>query len=127
MTTEENRRLAEAAWTMLEKQDWDGLMELFSDDFVQEWPQSGERLLGKEKCIEVNRTYPGGLPQSEVRNVRADGNLATTEVALTYPDGSSWRGISIFEFRDGKITKEIDYFAQPFEAPAWRAHLVEKM
>ena len=81
MTTEENRQLAEAAWTMLE---------------------------------------------SEVRNVRADGNLATTEVALTYPEGSSWRGISIFEFRDGKITKEIDYFAQPFEAPAWRAHLVEK-
>jgi hypothetical protein len=29
------------------------------------------------------------------------------------------------EFRDGKIGRETRYYAEPFEAPAWRAQWVE--
>jgi hypothetical protein len=33
----------------------------------------------------------------------------------------------IVEFRDGKIWRDTRYYAQPFEAPEWRAQWVEHM
>ena len=35
-------------------------------------------------------------------------------------------GVSILELRDGKVVRETDYYAQPFQAPAWRAAWVER-
>jgi hypothetical protein len=34
--------------------------------------------------------------------------------------------VSVVEFRDGKVARETDYFAQPFQAPQWRAQWVER-
>src|SRR5262245_9212258 len=34
---------------------------------------------------------------------------------------------NVVEFRDGKIWRETRYYAQPFEAPAWRAQWVERL
>ena len=56
----------------------------------------------------------------------AAGDLAVLEVELTYADGGRYLGVSIIELRDGKVVKETDYYAQPFEAPAWRARWVER-
>ena len=61
------------------------------------------------------------------RRTVASGDLAVLEVGLEYADGSVYQGVSIMEFRDGKLVKETDYFAQPFEAPQWRAQWVERM
>jgi hypothetical protein len=49
------------------------------------------------------------------------------EVELTYADGSRYLGASIIELRDGKVLRETDYYAQPFQAPEWRAQWVERM
>jgi hypothetical protein len=54
------------------------------------------------------------------------GDLAGLEVELTYADGSRYLGVSVFELRDGKVVKETDYYAQPFQAPDWRAAWVER-
>jgi hypothetical protein len=59
--------------------------------------------------------------------VQSAGNLATLEVELRYADGSVYQGVSIMEVRDGKVAREIDYFAQPFEAPQWRAQWVRRI
>jgi ketosteroid isomerase-like protein len=42
-------------------------------------------------------------------------------------DGIPVSFVGIIEFRDGKIARMTEYFANPFEAPAWRADLVERM
>ena len=34
---------------------------------------------------------------------------------------------SVVEFRGGKIAKQTEYWASPFEAPGWRAQWVERM
>lgn len=73
----------------------------------------------------INQNYPG-FPKQSMGRVLAGGELATSEVTLDY-GGQVYKGISIFEFKDGKIVKETDYFAQPFEAPEWRAQWVERM
>jgi hypothetical protein len=109
----------------MKKQDWDAAGELLHDDFVQEWPQSGERIRGRDNSMAINRNYPG-FPAQTVRRAMAGGDLVTTEVVLDY-GGNIYHGVSIFEFRDDRIVKETDYFAQPFPAPAWRSQWVERM
>jgi hypothetical protein len=46
---------------------------------------------------------------------------------LSAADGSRYLGVCIFELRDGKVLRETDYYAQPFQAPEWRAQWAERM
>jgi ketosteroid isomerase-like protein len=125
MGAEENKQVVERLWQLAEKQDWEGAGALLHDDFVQEWPQSGERIRGRDNSMAVNKNYPG-FPTMTMRRALAGGDIVTTEVTLDY-GGQVYRGVSIFELRDGKILSETDYFAEPFEAPQWRAQWVERM
>jgi limonene-1,2-epoxide hydrolase len=120
-------RIAEAFWDALARSDWEAAAAMLHDDYVEEWPQSGERIVGRDDALAVNRNFPGGLPSMQVRRLVSDGDLAVLEVSLTYADGSIWQGVSIMELRDGAICKQTDYFAQPFEAPQWRAQWVTRM
>ena len=51
-------------------------------------------------------------------------NLWITEYVIIY-EGKRVYTVSIMEFRDGKVSRETQYFADPFTAPAWRAQCVE--
>lgn len=124
MGEQENRQTVERLWQLMEKQDWKAAGDLMSDDFVQEWPQSGERIRGRGNAMAINENYPG-FPKQTMGRILAGGNLVTSEVTLDY-GGQTYQAVSIFEFRDGKILRETDYFAQPFEAPGWRAQWVER-
>ncbi|HMG31630.1 MAG TPA: nuclear transport factor 2 family protein [Jiangellaceae bacterium] len=121
------RQVAEAVWKALAAGDWETASRYLHDDFVQEWPQSGERIVGRDNAVAINQNFPGGLPTMRFRRTLAGGDLAVLEVELTYADGSRYLGVSVIELRDGKAVKETDYFAQPFPAPEWRAQWVERM
>ncbi len=120
-------KLAQRYWDALGAGDWDAAGSLVHDDYVQEWPQSGERIVGRDNAIAINRDFPGGLPQMKIRRTVGDGELGVLEVELTYADGSHYLGVSVLEFRGGRIARETDYFAQAFPAPEWRAQWVERM
>jgi ketosteroid isomerase-like protein len=124
MGAEENRQAIERLWQLMEKQDWKAAGELLHDDFVQEWPQSGERIRGRDNSMAINQNYPG-FPTQTIGRILAAGDVVTSEVTLDY-GGQIYHGVSIFEFRDGKVAKETDYFAQPFKAPGWRSQWVER-
>lgn len=121
------RQVAEAVWKALAAGDWETASRYLHDDFVQEWPQSGERIVGRDNAIAINQNFPGGLPTMRFRRTLAGGDLAVLEIELTYADGSRYLGVSVIELHDGKVVKETDYFAQPFQAPQWRAQWVERM
>jgi ketosteroid isomerase-like protein len=127
MDERDARQVAEAVWRALGAGAWDAASGLLHDDFVQEWPQSGERIVGRDNAIAINQNFPGGLPTMRFRRTLAGGDLVVLEVELTYGDGSRYLGVSVIELRDGKVVKETDYFAQPFQAPQWRAQWVERM
>lgn len=127
MDTKEMRRTAETMWTALEEGDWDTAADQMHDDYVQEWPQSGERIVGGENATAINENYPGGVPRMTIRRTLAGGDLVVLEVGLEYADGSVYQAVSILEFKEGKVLRETDYFARPFEAPEWRAQWVERM
>jgi ketosteroid isomerase-like protein len=119
--------IADQVWRAIGAGDWETARALLHDDFVQEWPQSGERIVGRDDALAVNQNFPGGLPRMTMRRVLADGNLAVAEMGLEYADGSRFQSVSVFELRDGKIVRETDYFAEPFTPPGWRAQWVQRM
>jgi ketosteroid isomerase-like protein len=100
--------------------DEDGAHEVYREDAVLEFPQSGERFEGVANFREWRRGYPAKV-DLELRRVRGGGDAWTAEVAVRY-DGGPWNyGVSILEFDGDKIARETIYYAEPFEAPEWRA------
>lgn len=118
-----NRAALERMFTALEAQDWEAFVDDIADGFVQDWPQSGERITGRQHCLAIYRNYPGGSPSMTPRRITGEGDVWTVETSMRYGDRAV-HGIHIFEFRDGKIVHETDYWADPFDPPAWRSQWV---
>jgi SnoaL-like domain len=106
--------------------DFDTAVQAMTDDAVVEWPQSGERIVGQEACLTVYKNYPGGSPAYELRRITGGPDTFTVEAIGDY-SGKKVYLTSIVEFRDGKIARQTDYFADPFDAPSWRADWVQRM
>jgi ketosteroid isomerase-like protein len=98
--------------------------ELFRDDAVMDWPQSGEQVVGAENRRGIYGAFPQ-LPNITPRRMVSDGDLVVAEASLDY-GGPSYKTVFIFEFKDGKIAKETAYWSEAFEAPAWRSKWVKK-
>lgn len=115
-----NRAALERVFRGFESGDWEVAVADFSEDFAQEWPQSGERLTSKSACLAVYRGYPGGPPSISVTRISGEGDHWTVESEMHY-GAALVHAVGIFEFRDGKIVRETDYFSDPFDPPAWRS------
>lgn len=98
--------------------------ELFHEDAVMDWPQSGEQVVGGNNRRAVYGAFPQ-LPTVTVRRLMASGDLVIAEAALDYA-GPIYHSVFIFEFRDGKIARETSYWAEPFDAPEWRSQWVTR-
>lgn len=114
-----NRRTVQELVDGLNVKRVDVMDEVFHDDAVMDWPQSGERIEGAANRREVYSRMPG-LPSIAPRRMLSSGDLVVLEADLDYGSGIT-NTVFIFEMRDGKIARETAYWAQPFEAPAWRA------
>ncbi len=90
-----------------------------TDDVVEVYPQSGERIEGRDRQRAFHEAFPNP-PTFTVRTVRRDGDLAVVEVDERSADGTVWNDVWIFELRDGKVASMTGYFGQPFAAPEWR-------
>lgn len=128
----DTREMAAAFESVLRTGDFGKMQELTNtyatDDFVQEWPQSGERLT-KEAGLRLGESYSelsGTSPKFTYKRMLGGGDVFVIEGTIDYGDGVPVSYVGIGELRDGKVAKMTEYFANPFEAPAWRAEYVEK-
>ncbi|MFI2565318.1 nuclear transport factor 2 family protein [Paenarthrobacter sp. NPDC018779] len=97
--------------------------ELFHDDAIMHWPQSGEVVRGAENRRGIYNAFPQ-LPTITPRRMTSGGDLVVAEALLDYA-GPQYETVFIFEFRDGKIAKETAYWSEAFEAPEWRSAWVD--
>ena len=130
----DNRATVEQFIQAMMTNDVEAQDRLLADDFVEEYPQSGERIRGKDNRRAIIENYPGGTPKEtsstgpapKAPAITGAGDQFTVTGQITYPNGETWQLVSLVELRDGKINRITDYFAAPFEAPAWRTPYVEK-
>jgi ketosteroid isomerase-like protein len=125
VSEQQNRDALERYIEALERQDPSAIADLVHDDYVEEYPQSGERIRGKQNARSILQNYPG-LPNLIDHSYVLSGDLGVMKLTLDY-DGQRIYACEIMDFEDGKVKRARAYFAEPFEAPEWRAQWVERM
>jgi hypothetical protein len=125
------------------------LADVLAEDFVEEYPQSGEVIHGLHNVISIIQNYPGRKDATALGNVetlnakgfdafrpvgptfavvRVEGasDSGVSTIRATYPDGSRWWIVGLYTLRGGKIAHLRTFFAPDFPAPEWRAQWVER-
>ena len=107
--------------------DFHSAGQLFGDDYILEWPQTKERIRGREKFVAVNEEYPAyGRWVFTLNRIVGNESEAVSDVSIT--DGTqAARAITFTSVREGKIIKQVEYWPDNYEAPENRRHLVELM
>jgi ketosteroid isomerase-like protein len=100
--------------------DVDRADELYHDDAVLEFPQSGERFEGVANFTEWRRQYPAEVSY-RIRRITAREDLVVVELSVGYNGAPPQYGVQLLEFRDGKVARERIYVMGGWEAPEWRA------
>jgi ketosteroid isomerase-like protein len=127
MQEQQIREALNAHWQASASGDANAEHDIYADDSICDYPQSGERILGRKNLQALRTHHPGKPSGFRVRRIAGNGDLWVTEYTITY-QGKPAFTVSIMEFRaDGKVIHETQYFADPFDAPAWRKQWVEKM
>lgn len=123
----DSKQIIENFWATMATNDFDATTQLLHDDFALEWPQPGERISGRDNFAAVNKNYPAeGKWRFAINHIVAEGDLVVTDVTVT--DGKRIdRAITFSTLHDGKILKQVEFWPEPFEAPAWRAQWVENI
>ncbi len=124
--------------------EWETLV---TEDYIEEYPQSGEVIRGRKNVRAVIENYPGGLlddgldvssarmaateaqwvktPTFTFVRVEGTGNVGTAAFKARYPDGSLWWVIILYDLRGDKVAKSTAFFAPTFDAPDWRKPYVD--
>ena len=100
--------------------------DIYDDDAISDYPQSGERILGRRNLQALRSHHPGKPSGFDVKRILGRDDLWITEYTIVYKGQSAYT-VSIMEFRNGKVVHETQYFADPFEAPAWRSQWVQRI
>ena len=119
----EIRELLERHWAASDASDFEVEHEIYREDAVLHYPQSGERIRGRQN-IRESRTVQPSNKRFAVQRIIGNGNLWVSELVLTY-DGVPYYTVSIMEFSDGKVARETQYFGQEFKPDPSRAHLTD--
>lgn len=98
--------------------------DIYAQDAVCDYPQSGERILGRRNLQALRGHHPDKPAGFNVKRILGGGDLWITEYTIIYQGRPAYT-VSIMEFREGKVVHETQYFADPFEAPAWRSQWVQ--
>ncbi len=125
MDDKEIRAALDRHWAASDASDFETEHDIYRDDAVLEYPQSGERIRGRRN-IQASREAQPNRKRFTVRRIVGSGDLWVTEFVLSY-DGKPSYTVSVMEFRDGKVARETQYFADPFEPGPSRAQWVERM
>src|SRR5580692_8007075 len=125
MDENEIREALNRHWAASDANNFDVEHDIYREDALLEYPQSGERIRGRHN-IQASRVAQPNSKRFRVRRIVGTGDLWVTEFILTYDDQPSY-SVSIMEFLNGKVARETQYFGDPFEPGPSRANWVERV
>ena len=112
-------------WTASDANDFATEHQIYRDDAILDYPQSGERIRGRHN-IQASRTAQPNTKRFTVRRMVGEGDLWITELVMTY-DSQPFYVVSIMEFEGAQVVHETQYFSDAFEPGPSRAQWVERM
>jgi len=112
-------------WAASDANDFVVEHDIYREDALLEYPQSGERIRGRHN-IQASRAAQPNSKRFSVRRIVGTGDLWVTEFIITYDGQPSW-SVSVMEFLGGKVARETQYFGDPFAPGPSRAQWVERM
>jgi hypothetical protein len=124
MTDSMIRAALDLHWSASDANDVEAEHQIYREDAVLDYPQSGERIRGRPH-IQASRLAQPNQKRFAVRRILGAANLWVTEFVLTY-DGRPSYAVSIMEFQGDKVVRETQYFSDAFEPGASRAQWVEQ-
>jgi len=118
---QEIRAALDKHWAASNANDFETEHRIYHEDAVLDYPQSGERTHGRSNILNQRASQPS-KKRFAVQRIIGGGDLWVSGFS-----GKPTYTVSIMEFRGDKVARETQYFADPFEAPAWRSQWVERM
>jgi limonene-1,2-epoxide hydrolase len=111
----------------MEARDWDGVAAQLHPDVVVDWPNTAERMRGRDSYLAVQREYPEGW-HIEVLRIVDGGEIVVSEVRVDQGERRFF-AVSLFELSDGRISRAVEYWfdGEPAPAPEWRARWMERL
>ena len=125
--SQSSKRVVEQFWEAMQSNDFRAAGDFLHEEYMLEWPQSGERVRGRENFVAINEQYPAhGRWEFTIHRILAEGNEVVSDVDVT--DGViRGRVITFSKIGDGKILRQTEFWPDPFEPADWRAPWVEKI
>ena len=99
--------------------------DVYAEDAVLEYVQSGERIRGRSNIIASRQAYPGRPATFTIERLHGSGDAWTAEITLRFDGADPHPFVAILELRDGWVVREAIYIAEPWEPPAYRAAWAE--
>ena len=112
-------------WAASDANDFATEHQIYREDAVLEYPQSGERIRGRHS-IQQSRAAQPNMKRFTVRRMLGGGDLWISELVLTY-DARPFYVVSIMEFAGAEVIRETQYFGEAFAPGPSRAQWVERM
>ena len=125
MNDDDVRAALQNHWAASDANDFEAEHQIYREDAVLEYPQSGERIRSRHN-IQASRAAQPNTKRFTVRRIQGGGDLWISELVLTY-DADPYYVVSIMEFDDGQVVRETQYFGEAFDPGPSRAQWVERI
>lgn len=113
-------------WSTLDAREWDAFGALLTDDVEARWPQSRERVRGRDALVRFMAAFPGAW-HVRVERAAVEGDTGASLTAFTV-DGRTVPGATFFDLApDGRVAGFTEFWPEPYDPPPGRAHLVEPL
>jgi ketosteroid isomerase-like protein len=125
MNDDDVRAALQNHWAASDANDFAAEHQIYREDAVLEYPQSGERIRTRDS-IQAARAAQPNTKRFTVRRIQGGGDLWISELVLTY-DADPYYVVSIMELEAGQVVRETQYFGDPFKPGPSRAQWVERI
>jgi ketosteroid isomerase-like protein len=125
MNDDDVRAALQNHWAASDANDFAAEHQIYREDAVLEYPQSGERIRSRHN-IQASRAAQPNTKRFIVRRIQGGGDLWISELVLTY-DADPYYVVSIMEFEAGQVVREAQYFGEAFDPGPSRAQWVERI
>ncbi|WP_099608694.1 nuclear transport factor 2 family protein [Vibrio coralliilyticus] len=114
-----------AFWSAMATNDFVKASQWLSPDFEGFWPQSREKIIGRDNFSAVNSNYPvEGKWKFEIHSIVNENPTVVTDVTVSDKVQSA-RVITFHTVENGLITKQTEFWPSAMIAQAWRTKWVK--